>query len=96
MGQKISPLNKECTSTHKKKKMWDFFYESYPVIFHFFSSYLLLRTESKKTKEKYLCCVQKFCQIELHNSSSRFDEFLDVICSFTFWAQGNNALATYE
>jgi len=75
--------------------MWDF-YESYPVIFHFFSSYLLLRTESKKTKENYLCCVQKFCQIELHNPSTRFDEFLDIICNFTFWAQGNNALVTYE
>lgn len=75
--------------------MWDF-YESYPVIFHFFSSYLLLRTESKKTKENYLCCVQKFCQIELHNSSSRFDEFLDAICKFAFWAEENNAFVIYE
>lgn len=64
--------------------------------FSLFSSYLLLRTESKKTKENYLCCEQKFCQIELHNSSSSFDEFLDAICKFAFWAQGNNAFVIYE
>lgn len=64
--------------------------------FSLFSSYLLLRTESKKTKENYLCCEQKFCQIELHNSSSRFDEFLDAICKFAFWAHGSNAFVIYE
>lgn len=64
--------------------------------FSLFSSYLLLRTQSKKTKENYLCCEQKFCQIELHNSSNRFDEFLDAISKFAFSAQGKNAFAIYE
>lgn len=92
VGQKHFPSKKN-VQAHKKDVgfLWII-----SCNFSLFSSYLLLRTQSKKTKENYLYCEQKFCQIELHNSSSRFDEFLDAICKFAFWAQGNNAFVIYE
>lgn len=93
VGQKHFPSKKN-VHAHTKKDVGFLWIIS--CNFSLFSSYLLLRTESKKTKENYLCCEQKFCQIELHNSSSRFDEFLDAICKFAFWAQGNNAFVIYE
>lgn len=91
VGQKHFPSKKN-VQAHKKDVgfLWII-----SCNFSLFSSYLLLRTESKKTKENYLCCEQKFCQIELHNSSSRFDEFLNAICKFAFWAQGNNVFVIY-
>lgn len=58
-GTKTFSLKKECTSTHThtKKKMWDF-YESYPVIFHFFPATSFLEQNPRKPK-KTICAVSK-------------------------------------
>lgn len=76
------------------KKMWDF-YESYPVIFHFFPATSFLEQNPKKTKENYLCCEQKFCQIELHNSSADLMSSWIQFANLHFGHKGNNVFVIY-
>lgn len=55
-GTKTFSLKKRMY-THTQKKMWDF-YESYPVIFHFFPATSFLEQNPRKPK-KTICAVSK-------------------------------------